>query len=441
MAAHRRDDEGLRAGGAQFRQHGGDDLSQMGDPAAAYSDRNSFALADERVKFHQLRAQCRLNIHRSGSGKILPHLENAGKFGDGTHGVQSWIRRRRSAAPRHVNTAPAARNTKSPLIDETPSRPRLTSRNAWQKWVSGNASRKLSDPLRQLIERRKGTGERENGKQIKHGELNGLRLRLAKRGNEQARAQGAKQEKQAQQRSQAQRAVLDVEVKVAGARVATIRRIETTRCGKTFPATIWLRLSGVTRSCASVPDSRSRAIVQAVSVTVRSWRISPTIPGMTKSMNLQLRIVEDRALHRPRRHRGGKLFAHRFWDLLAQFDHFIGQLVDHVLARVELKLAEDLLHRALQLRGRIGIDAIEREMHGSGSPLLRLRPQFRGISTAISACSRSRSTGMRGSRFPVAATRKFCFARKWSMNFWLSALRSSSRRSAGALVIALSSKA
>jgi hypothetical protein len=41
-------------------------------------------------------------------------------------------------------------------------------------------------------------------------------------------------------------------------------------------------VSGVTASCSIVPRSRSRAIDVAMTITVRSWRISPITPGMTK---------------------------------------------------------------------------------------------------------------------------------------------------------------
>ena len=45
--------------------------------------------------------------------------------------------------------------------------------------------------------------------------------------------------------------------------------------------TISPRRNDVTINWYKVPDSRSRAMVQAVSVTVSNWRINPMMPGTT----------------------------------------------------------------------------------------------------------------------------------------------------------------
>ena len=61
----------------------------------------------------------------------------------------------------------------------------------------------------------------------------------------------------------------------------TISKLETTRYGNIFPITISRRRSAVIINWYSVPDSRSRAMVHAISVTVSNCKINPMIPGTT----------------------------------------------------------------------------------------------------------------------------------------------------------------
>ena len=159
----------------------------------------------------------------------------------------------------------------------------VTARTAREKYISGKRYGDGADVVRDGLDGRVGPGEHEDRQDVEDGDLDRLELGSGDGGDEQARGQRGEHEQDAEAAGAgagARRTGM-LNQRSATNRIVTTLSREMPKYGKSFPRISSVRVMGEAMSWSSVPRSRSRGMLMAISMTVSSWRVRPMTPGIT----------------------------------------------------------------------------------------------------------------------------------------------------------------